>query len=541
MRGIVKKFGHLVANDNIDLLVEEGTIHGIIGENGAGKSTLMSILFGLYNQDHGVIKINGEEVVIKNPHDAYKYKIGMVHQHFKLVGIYNAIDNIILGNETLKFHAIIDRKSAKEKITKLAKKYNFDVNLNKAVEKLTIGQQQKIEILKTLFLDSDILIFDEPTAVLTPQEIEGFLKLLKEFKQEGKTIIIITHKLEEIKAVCDEATVIRRGQLIERFKVKEVSTKEMAKMMVGTDVVEVKNTTKAKLGDVVLELNDVSSKKLHNISFQVRGGEIVAVAGVEGNGQSELINIITGLEKFSKGRMTFNGFAPDKKIKRINKLIKREKDKSRARDLSDKLSNLKQYYANLDLANCSIQNRIDAGMAHIPEDRHKHGLLLDMKLKYGLAVKKTKEFSKFGILNEKLIHDHGRKIIEKYDVRGAGDGDAIARQLSGGNQQKAIIGREIESKHHFIVIAQPTRGLDVGAIKFAHEQIIKEKENGNAVFLVSYELSEIMALADRIIVLNKGNIVDIINAKNVKREEIGILMAGIKDGEELIEEQVTNG
>lgn len=495
MRQIVKKFGTLVANDHIDLLLKQNTIHGIVGENGAGKSTLMSILFGLYKADHGQIFINGEESKINSPLDATEHKIGMVHQHFKLVSTFNAIDNILLGKEPGKF-GMVFKKEATKKIKALAKKYHFDIDFTKPVSKLTVGQQQKIEILKTLYVDANILIFDEPTAVLTPQEIEGFLDLLLEFKKDGKSIIIITHKLDEIKKVCDEATVIRKGKFVKTVNVAKTTPAEITKLMVGREVVETKNNLKTKLGESALRLENVSVKshkilKLDSVSFDVKQGEIVAIAGVEGNGQSEIINAITGLEKPTAGKVL---------IKVGNKEV--------------------------DITKKSIKARYKLGMSHIPEDRHKHGLILDDKLTNSLFFQEyfKKQFSFFGILKNRAAKEHAKHIIDKFDVRGAHEGEAQARALSGGNQQKAIVGRELLRKHNFIVIAQPTRGLDVGAIEQIHKYILDEKQHGRAVLLISYELSEVIGLADRVIVVNAGRKTGEVTGKDINKKQIGELM-----------------
>lgn len=500
MRKITKRFGNLVANDKIDLIVKENTIHGILGENGAGKSTLMSILFGLYNPDEGDILINGKISDIKNPLDAEKVGIGMVHQHFKLVDRFDAVDNIILGSEPINRFGFVDKKVARAKIEKLAKQYNFDIDLDVHVSKLSVGQQQKIEILKTLYRDSNILIFDEPTAVLTPVEIEGFLQLLLDFKKAGKTIIIITHKLDEIKFVCDEATVIRRGKFIDRFSVSKTSTKQMSTLMVGKEVKEIKNTSKVKLGKEVVSVKQLSVKKrgiakLQDFNLSIHEGEIVAIAGVEGNGQSEIINALSGLDTHYHGEVQYLN---EKKKQMIN------------------------------LKHVSISRRYKLGISHIPEDRHLHGLVLDDKIENNLFIQQfaKKPFSFLGILNTKAIRKNAKSIIEKFDVRGAKGGTAISRGLSGGNQQKAIVGRELSRDHKFIIVAQPTRGLDVGAINQIHKYIIEEKEKGRAVLLVSYELSEVLALADRIVVLNKGRISGEIEGKKATRENVGLLMTG---------------
>lgn len=572
MKNITKRFGNIVANDKIDLIVKQNTIHGILGENGAGKSTLMSILFGLYNPDEGEIFINGKLSEIKNPLDAEKVGIGMVHQHFKLVDRFDAVDNIILGAEPINKFGLVDKKKAKKEIKKLATQYNFEVNLDVPVSKLSVGQQQKIEILKTLYRKSDILIFDEPTAVLTPVEIDGFLKLLLDFKKNGKTIIIITHKLDEIKEVCDEATVIRRGKFIERFSVAKTSTKQMSTLMVGKEVEEVKNNSKAKIGRKVIEIKNLHVKKrgitkLDKFNLTISEGEIVAIAGVEGNGQSEIINAISGLDTHYDGTIEYltskkvlvNKNQEKKNVEQlkveISKLAKNKtktkKDEAKLNDLNNKLAVLEEMlaspvhknkngkefrfkYSSIKLKRVSIAKRYKLGISHIPEDRHLHGLVLDEKVENNLFIQQysKKPFSYFGILNTRAIRKNAKHIIEKFDVRGANGGLAITRGLSGGNQQKAIVGRELTRDHKFIIIAQPTRGLDVGAINQIHKYIIDEKEKGRAVLLLSYELSEVLALADRVVVINKGRITGEIDGKKANRENVGLLMTGATEAKE---------
>lgn len=503
MRNITKRFGRLVANDSINLLVKKNTIHGLLGENGAGKSTLMSVLFGLYNPDGGKIFVNGEPSTIKSPLDAAALKIGMVHQHFKLVEIFKPAENVFLGSEPTKL-GFLNKKSEIQKIKDLAKKYNFDIDFSKKVGRLSVGQKQKIEILKTLYRNADILIFDEPTAVLTPKEITGFLNLLKDFKKEGKTIIIITHKLDEIKAVCDEATIIRKGKFIKTINVKKTSEKQMSALMVGKSVDPVLNVKKPVLGKEILKVENLTVKKdgivkLNNANFSVREGEIVAIAGVEGNGQTEIMESISGLSKKYKGKIDF-------------------------------LITKKENVVFSDLKKLSIKKRIRNGMSIIPEDRHKHGLILDAKLYETIVAQEfdSKENSFFGIIKSNNVKKYGKSVISGFDVRGAHSGEAIARDLSGGNQQKAIVGRELNREHKLLLVAQPTRGLDVGAINHIHKQLLAERDKKRGVLLISYELSEIMALADRVIVLNKGNITGEVPKDKMSRNLIGDYMLGAK-------------
>ncbi|AUB31432.1 ribose/galactose ABC transporter ATP-binding protein [Spiroplasma floricola 23-6] len=488
----------IIANKDVNFRVKKNEIHALVGENGAGKSTLMSILFGIYEPTAGQIKINGKVEMISNPIKASKLGIGMVHQHFKLVDIFPLWKNISLGSEELLAKTIINSKKIKEDIKEIMEKYNFNVDLNQKASSATVGAQQRTEILKILYRNADILVFDEPTAVLTPDEIDGLLQVMKEFQAAGKTIIFITHKMAEIWKVADSATVIRKGQVIDTFDISKTSPEELAEAMVGRKLVDIKNDYSQPKEEVVLKVDNISVKKssnhkimgLKNFSLKIRAGEIVAIAGVEGNGQQELVNAITGLSKLEEG----NIFIKDNNISKE-----------------------------------SIANRYKKyKMSHIPEDRHKHGLVLDQNLLENMVLQdiSTKKFSKYGILNFSAIQTYGQKILLNYDVRNAQSGFAIARQLSGGNQQKAIVGREMTRESDLIIIFQPTRGLDVGSIEFIHSQILEAKKEGKAILLVSYELSEVMALADRILVINSGELVGELPGKNVKKEEIGKLMLG---------------
>ncbi|MDK0841424.1 ABC transporter ATP-binding protein [Clostridium perfringens] len=501
MLNIRKEFPGIVANDNITLQLRKGEIHALLGENGAGKSTLMGILFGMNQPDKGVIKVRGKEVKITNPNVANDLGIGMVHQHFKLVENFTVTQNIVLGCEPkILFGLGMDLNKAAKRIEELSKQYGLNVDPNAKIENISVGMQQRVEILKMLYRDADVLILDEPTAVLTPQEIDELIKIMKNLINEGKSIIIITHKLKEIKAAADRCTVIRRGRYIGTVDVKTTSEAEMAKMMVGREVSFKVNKKPAKPGDVVLDIKNLSVKNnkkvlgLKNFSIDVRAGEIVGIAGVEGNGQSELIEAITGLRKSESGTINFK-----------NKDITRE----------------------------SIRNRINSGIAHIPEDRHKRGLVLDYTIEENmvLEVYDKKPFSNKGLLNKKEIKKYAEKIIDEFDVRSGEGAESIARSLSGGNQQKAIIGREIELNPELLIAAQPTRGLDVGSIEYIHKRLVEQRDSGKAVLLVSLELDEILNVSDRIAIINNGELIGVVNADETNENEVGLMMAGIKGGE----------
>ncbi|WP_283697730.1 ABC transporter ATP-binding protein [Clostridium perfringens] len=501
MLNIRKEFPGIVANDNITLQLRKGEIHALLGENGAGKSTLMGILFGMNQPDKGVIKVRGKEVKITNPNVANDLGIGMVHQHFKLVENFTVTQNIVLGCEPkILFGLGMDLKKAAKRIEELSKQYGLNVDPNAKIENISVGMQQRVEILKMLYRDADVLILDEPTAVLTPQEIDELIKIMKNLINEGKSIIIITHKLKEIKAAADRCTVIRRGRYIGTVDVKTTSEAEMAKMMVGREVSFKVNKKPAKPGDVVLDIKNLSVKNnkkvlgLKDFSIDVRAGEIVGIAGVEGNGQSELIEAITGLRKSESGTINFK-----------NKDITRE----------------------------SIRNRINSGIAHIPEDRHKRGLVLDYTIEENmvLEVYDKKPFSNKGLLNKKEIKKYAEKIIDEFDVRSGEGAESIARSLSGGNQQKAIIGREIELNPELLIAAQPTRGLDVGSIEYIHKRLVEQRDSGKAVLLVSLELDEILNVSDRIAIINNGELIGVVNADETNENEVGLMMAGIKGGE----------
>ena len=476
MLGIRKEFPGIVANDDITLQVKEGEIHAILGENGAGKSTLMSILFGLYHADRGVIKVRGKEVRINSPNDANDLGIGMVHQHFQLVHNYTVTENIILGKEG---GFVLDTGNASRKIKQLSEKYGLNIDPDMVIENITVGMQQRVEILKMLYRDADILIFDEPTAVLTPQEIDELMDIMRALVKEGKSIILITHKLEEIKAVAQRCTVIRRGKLIGVVDVASTSVSDMAAMMVGRQVSFKVEKEDAKPGEAVLSLKNLcvmNNKKVLGVkdfSLDVHAGEIVGIAGVDGNGQR-------------------------------------------------------------DITKLSIKERNEMGLGHIPEDRQKRGLILSQPLYDNFIIKDfdKEPFSRHGLLNKKAIKEYSQKIVDAYDVRSGEGIVSLAGKLSGGNQQKAIIGREITENPKLLIAVQPTRGLDVGAIEFIHKQLVKQRDSGAAVLLVSFELDEIFNLSDRIAVINAGRLIDIVNTHETDEYAVGLMMAGIKADKE---------
>lgn len=498
MQNITKTFlgGRIIANDNISLDVKSGEIHAIIGENGAGKSTLMSVLFGIYTPDAGNIQIDGRDVEIKNPNHASEIGIGMVHQHFKLIDTLTVAENIMLGQERIKNKVVLDLASANTRVKEISERYGFNIDPKSIVGKLSIGQKQKVEIIKMLWKDKDILIFDEPTAVLTPDEIAGFLEMLRNFKEEGKTIIIITHKLGEVKDIADNYTVLRRGKNVAEGNVKTATIEKMASEMVGKQIALDLPRGKSNAGDVVIKVENLSyvlkdgTKKLDNVSFEIRANEILGFAGVEGNGQDELVKCIYGILKPTAGRVLIN---------------------------------------DVDVTNMGIHERKQL-VSYITEDRHGFGLILDMKAKENVALTTIDEFSKYGILNGSKIKKYYQDIKAKFDLRGSDDGEAPARGMSGGNQQKLIIGREVVKEHKVLLASQPTRGLDIGAIENTYKYIVEDRENGAAVLLVSFELPEILGVSDRIAIINKGQIVEIIDGKKATAEQIGIAMAGITKG-----------
>ena len=498
MVNITKRFPGIIANDNVTLQLKSGEIHALLGENGAGKSTLMSVLFGLYQAEEGVIKKNGEVVKINNPNDANALGIGMVHQHFKLVECFSVLDNIILGVEDTR-NGILQRQKAREKVMALSEKYGLQVNPDALIEDISVGMQQRTEILKMLYRDNEILIFDEPTAVLTPQEIEELLQIMKNLAAEGKSILFITHKLNEIMTVADRCSVLRKGKYIGTVDVATSSKDELSRMMVGRDVEFAVQKQPAQPKDVVLDIKNLSvasklSKKnaVNDVTFQVRAGEIVCIAGIDGNGQTELVYGISGLEPVVSGAISLCG---------------------------------------KDITTAPIRKRSLLGMSHIPEDRHKHGLVLDYTLEDNMILQRyfEPEFtSKFGFLRRKNIRTFAERLIEQYDVRSGQGPITISRAMSGGNQQKAIIAREIDKDPQLLIAVQPTRGLDVGAIEYIHKQIVAQRDAGKAVLLVSLELDEVMTVSDRILVMYEGEIVGELDPKKTTVEELGLYMAGAK-------------
>lgn len=499
MLDITKEFPGIIANDHITLQIKKGEIHALLGENGAGKSTLMSVLFGLYQPEGGCIKVRGKEVKIHNPLDANALGIGMVHQHFKLVHNFTVLQNIVLGNEDTK-HGLLEMKKARKKVVELSQKYHLSVDPDAEIQDITVGMQQRVEILKMLYRDNDILIFDEPTAVLTPQEIDELMNIMRELVKEGKSIIFITHKLNEIKAVADRCSVLRRGKYIGTVDVAGTDKEALSEMMVGHKVSLTVDKQEAKPTDVVLEVKNlvVKDKKqghtkdiIKNISFQVRKGEIVCIAGIDGNGQTELVEAVTGMTKADEGTISVKGEDVTKK---------------------------------------SIRYRNTHGMSHIPEDRHKHGLVLDYSLEENLVLQDYFEprFQNHGFIRQNEVTAYAEKLIEKYDIRSGQGAVTKVRSMSGGNQQKAIIAREISKNPEVLVAVQPTRGLDVGAIEFIHKQIVAERDVGAGVLLVSLELEEVMNLSDRILVIYEGELVADLNPKETTVQELGLYMAGSK-------------
>ena len=498
MVNITKRFPGIIANDHVTLQLKKGEIHALLGENGAGKSTLMSVLFGLYQAEEGIIKKDGVEVRINNPNDANALGIGMVHQHFKLVECFSVLDNIILGVEDTK-NGLLQRVQAREKVLALSEKYGLRVNPDAMIEDISVGMQQRTEILKMLYRDNEILIFDEPTAVLTPQEIEELLQIMKNLAAEGKSILFISHKLNEIMAVADRCTVLRKGRYIGTVDIADTSKAELSRMMVGRDVEFAVQKDEAHPAEVVLDVRNLTvPSKVHKnnavkgVSFQVHAGEIVCIAGIDGNGQSDLVYGISGLEAVSGGTVTMCG---------------------------------------ADITNAPIRRRSVLGMSHIPEDRHKHGLVLDYTLEDNMILQRyfEPEFTnKFGFLRRKNIRAYAERLIGQYDVRSGQGPVTVARSMSGGNQQKAIIAREIDKNPQLLIAVQPTRGLDVGAIEYIHRQIVAQRDAGKAVLLVSLELDEVMTVSDRILVMYEGEIVGELDPKQTTVEELGLYMAGAK-------------
>jgi len=498
MLGIRKEFPGIVANDNITLQLKQGEIHALLGENGAGKSTLMNVLFGLYQPEQGEIRVRGKAVKITNPNIANDLGIGMVHQHFMLVDKFTVTENIILGKET-KSGLKIDLKKAEQEVREISERYGLAVDPQAKIADISVGMQQRVEILKTLYRGAEILIFDEPTAVLTPQEIKELIQIMKTLIKEGKSIILITHKLKEIMEVCDRCTVIRKGVGIGTVNVSETNPNELASLMVGREVTFKTEKADAKPAQSVLEINGLIVKDsrgltaVNSLNLDVKAGEILGIAGVDGNGQTELIEAISGLRKSESGSIQLNG---------------------------------------KEIRNLPPRKITEAGTGHIPQDRHKHGLVLDFPIGENMVLQTyyKSPFSKTGVLNFKQIYQKAKSLIQEFDVRTPSE-FTLARALSGGNQQKAIIGREVDRNPDLLIAAQPTRGLDVGAIEFIHKRLIEQRDNGKAVLLLSFELDEILNVSDRIAVIYEGEIVAIVNPKETTEQELGLLMAGSKQKE----------
>lgn len=501
MRHITKRFPGVVANDDVSVSIKKGEIFALLGENGAGKSTLMSMLFGMYEPDEGEIFIRGKKVKITSPAQATQLNIGMVHQHFKLVENYTITENIVLGQEPpsrfMGFLPSVDIKGSNKKIAELSKRYGLEVDPRKKIEDISVSTRQRVEILKMLYREAEILIFDEPTAVLTPQEIEFLLDIIRELRNSGKTIILITHKLEEIKKVADRCAILNRGKLVGVLDVVSTTTKTMANMMVGREVSFKIEKNPANFGPEVLNVAGLTVKNqdglqvVKNVSFSVRRGEIFAIAGVSGNGQIEVADAITGLIPASGGTISLNGN---------------------------------------DITNSGVRERTVAGISYIPEDRQEVGLVLDFSLAENLAMKKyfREPFCEKGILNNEAFEEHGKRLIEEYDIRSGQGISTTVRSMSGGNQQKAIVAREIELSSELMIFVQPTRGLDIGAIENIHRQILAQRDAGRAILLISLELDEIIGLADTIGVMYNGEMLNIAPAETLTANQVGEYMMGVK-------------
>ncbi|MDR0267374.1 ABC transporter ATP-binding protein [Paenibacillus sp.] len=496
LKQITKRFPGIVANDSISLKLQKGEIHALLGENGAGKSTLMNIVFGLYQPDEGSIEMNGKPVIIDSPNKAIELGIGMVHQHFKLVQPFTVTENIVLGMEPKKMGIQLDYKTSVAKIKKLSDQYGLKVNPNAKIQDISVGMQQRVEILKTLYRGADILIFDEPTAVLTPQEISDLMGIMKRLVEEGKSIILITHKLKEIMQISDKVTIIRRGKVIDTVKTSETNPNELAEKMVGRNVSFKVDKQPASPKQTVLDVKNITMKNkngiavLKGMNLNVRAGEILGIAGVDGNGQSELIEALTGLAHVDGGTIELNG---------------------------------------KDIANKSPRQITESGVSHIPEDRHKHGLVLDFSMSENMVLETYYKapYNKMGFLNKNEIEKQAKRLIEQFDVRTPSI-ETKARSLSGGNQQKAIIAREIDKNPDLLIAAQPTRGLDVGAIEFVQKQLVAQRDQGKAVLLISFELDEIMNVSDRIAVVYEGKVVGEVLPEETNDQELGLMMAGSK-------------
>lgn len=499
MKDIVKKFGDFTANDHINLTVHKGEVHAILGENGAGKSTLMNVLYGLYKPTSGTIKVDGKEVNMSSANDAIAVGIGMVHQHFMLIQPFTVTENIVLGVEPQK-GLVVDNATARQKVVELSEKYGMQIDPDAKIEDISVGMQQRVEILKVLYRGANTLILDEPTASLTPQEIDELMNIIRSLTKDGKSVILITHKLKEITACSDYCTIIRQGKYIDTVKVSEVNENDLAAMMVGRDVNFKVEKKEQKPGEVALEVKNLRAKDyrgvdiLDGFDITVRKGEIVGLAGVDGNGQMELVEIITGLRKADSGSVTINGE---------------------------------------DILNKTPKEIFNKGVSSIPQDRQKHGLILDFSIEDNLILQHFEEepFSKNFILNRKAIRENATELMEKFDVRPRGTEGKPAGNLSGGNQQKVIIAREVTNDKDLLIAVNPTRGLDVGAIEFVHKYLVEQRNKGRAVLLVSFELDEIMSLSDHIDVIFEGKITGRVDGKDADEKELGFMMAGGKGDE----------
>lgn len=587
MRHITKEFPGIIANDDITLQLKRGEIHALLGENGAGKSTLMSVLFGLYQPEKGEILKDGKVVKINSPNDATALSIGMVHQHFKLVEVFSVLDNIILGAEPNKA-GFLTKKEARKKVVDLSEKYGLKIDPDAIIEDITVGMQQRTEILKMLYRDNEILIFDEPTAVLTPQEIDELMQIMRNLAAEGKSILFITHKLNEIMAVADRCSVLRKGKYIGTVNVADTTKEELSKMMVGRDVKFAVDKDDAQPKGEILKVENLCvESKIHkklavkDVSFTVHSGEIVCIAGIDGNGQTELVYGLTGLEKLApnideneerkidvpvwtklknvdkkeRAKLFFTqsgefiryffvklGFKIWDWMKKVgegiaskcvalwNKLVfVFDKNKRESIDVNADVKG-RVYLCGQDITKASIRKRSKTGMSHIPEDRHKHGLVLDYSLEQNMVLQRywEKDFQAGGFIKKKSVRKYSDNLIAQYDVRSGQGSVTKVRSMSGGNQQKAIVARELDRPHNLLVAVQPTRGLDVGAIEYIHSQIVKDRDEGAGVLLVSLELDEVMNLSDRILVMYEGEIVGELDPKKTTVQEIGLYMAGAK-------------
>jgi simple sugar transport system ATP-binding protein len=498
IRHCSKAFPGVQACDRISFDLEEGEIHGLLGENGAGKTTLMNIVYGLYDRDEGDLFLNGEQVDIREPSDAIQRGIGMVHQHFMLIPVFTVAENIMLGMETTR-NGLLDRKGASEQIREFSHQFGLDVDPDAYVKDLPVGIQQRVEIIKALYRKADILILDEPTAVLTPQEANELFAIMRSLAAQGKSIIFITHKLKEVLAVADRITVLRDGHVVGTTTPAEATEEKLAEMMVGREVILTVDKGPPKLGDVVLDVEDLvvlderQMRAVDGVSLQVRAGEILGVAGVQGNGQTELVEAITGLRRAASGEVEILG---------------------------------------RDTTHSSPRQIIEAGVAHVPEDRQKHGLVLSYPLVDNLVLSTyyRPPFAEGLVMDDEAVDEFGRKAIAEYDVRTPSE-YVLAGKLSGGNQQKLIVAREFSRASKLVVAAQPTRGLDVGSIEFIHQRLVEQRDAGSGILLVSVELDEIMSLSDRIAVLYQGQIIETVSASEASREELGLLMAGVHEEE----------